>query len=76
VASCAAQFEPAPTRHLASTGPATDHQESIVAYSIAFFDMVFAGGCGDGLSAKRPDVTELKAKRSRPRPDIHAVRVA
>ncbi|MGE5145932.1 MAG: hypothetical protein ACM3N5_04250 [Candidatus Eiseniibacteriota bacterium] len=48
--------------HLAWTDLVAEHQDSIVSYSIAFFDMVFAGNRGDGLSAKRPDVAEVKAK--------------
>ncbi len=48
--------------HLAWTDFKTDYQESITAYSIAFFDRFLAGtGRGD-LSTRRSDVSALKAK--------------
>ena len=48
--------------HPAWTDLAVDHQESIVFYSVAFFDKVVKGTGGEGLGEKRDDVTELWSK--------------
>ena len=48
--------------HLAWTDLRPEHQDRIVAYALAFFDKYVAGMDGEGLGAKRDDVTELRSK--------------
>ena len=48
--------------HLAWADFKTDHQDSVTAYSIAFFDEYLAGKSGSGLTTRRSDVSALKAK--------------
>jgi predicted dienelactone hydrolase len=48
--------------HLAWTDFKKDYQESVTAYSIAFFDEFLAGESGTDLMKRRSDVSVLKAK--------------
>jgi predicted dienelactone hydrolase len=48
--------------HLAWTDLKTEYQDSITAYSIAFFDKFLAGEGGGDLSTWRSDVSALKSK--------------
>jgi dienelactone hydrolase len=48
--------------HLAWTDLKQEHKESVIAYSLAFFDKFLAETNGADLASQRPDVAEMKSK--------------